>query len=306
MQEEIPKLSDLINTGNSDSVMREIRHVVSLMYPDFDFGFLDQAAEDTVRLFNGDYPGYLECNTPYHDLKHTMDVLLASARLLHGAFVQGAELSPRTVELALVGALFHDAGLIQSEDDLDGTGAKYTMGHEDRSVAFVKEYFLQKQRSDDDLRDCGHMILCTQLGRNIEDIPFRSPEIELGGKIMATADLLGQMADREYLEKLLLLYKEFQEAGLPYESMYDLLEKTHGFYSMARDRFVSTLGGVRAYMSPHFKHRWGLDKDLYEQAMVGNMAYLEKVLQEGDRKTYLKKLQRGGIVRKVDSPGSGR
>ena len=306
MYKEIPKLSDLVDTNDPDSVIREVRHIVSLAYVDFDFVFLGQAAADTVRMFNGDYPGYIGCNTPYHDLRHTMDVSLASARLLHGAFVQGEGLGARTVELTLVGALFHDTGLIQAEDDLDGTGAKYTMGHEDRSVAFVKDYFLKKGKTSKDVRDCGHMILCTQLGRNIGEIPFQSPEIETGGKIMATADLLGQMADREYLEKLFLLYEEFQEAGLPYESVYDLLEKTHGFYSMAKGRFSSTLGGVRAYMAAHFRDRWDLDLDLYEYAMAGNMEYLRKVLQEGDRKSYLKKLQRGGIALKVDSPGPGQ
>ena len=146
MHKDIPKLSDLIDTKDPDSVIREIRHIVSLMFPDLDFGFLGQAAADTVRLFRGDYPGYLGCNTPYHDLEHTMDVLLASARLLHGAFVQGEGLGERTVTLVLAGALFHDSGLIQSEDDRDGTGAKYTMGHEDRSVAFVKDYFLEYGR----------------------------------------------------------------------------------------------------------------------------------------------------------------
>ena len=31
--------------------------------------------------------------------------------------------------------------------------------------------------------------------------------------MLGTADLIGQMADRYYLEKLLLLYEEFSEAG---------------------------------------------------------------------------------------------
>ncbi len=188
------RLYDLVNVKDPDALLREVKYIASRICPDFDFQALEQAFSDTVKLFKGDYPGYRQSNTKYHDLRHTMDVLLASARLLHGAFVQGATLSARTVELALIGALFHDSGLIQTEDDLEGTGAKHTIGHEQRSVFFMENYFRQhRPDKEEDIRDCSHMILCTTLRTDIHDIPFKSMEIELAGKVMATADLLGQI-----------------------------------------------------------------------------------------------------------------
>jgi len=297
MHKSTIKLYDLVNAKDPDSLLQEVKHIVSRICPNFDFHALEQAFSDTVKLFKGDYPGYRESNTKYHDLRHTMDVLLASARLLHGAFVQGAQLSARTVELALIGALFHDVGLIQTEDDLEGTGAKHTIGHEQRSVFFMENYFAEHRAGkEEDIRDCSHMILCTTLRTETQDIPFKSLEIELAGKIMATADLLGQMADREYLEKLLLLYEEFEEAGLPYESLYDLLEKTPDFFDMALNRFATVLDGVNEYMIVHFRDRWNLDRDLYKESVLRNLEYLRKVLKMGP-KDYVKRLRRGGIVK---------
>jgi hypothetical protein len=120
----------------------------------------------------------------------------------------------------------------------------------------------------------------------------------LAGQVLAAADLLAQMADREYLEKLLLLFLEFQEAGLPYESMFDLLQRTHGFYAMATDRQERILGGVYKYMAPHFAARWDLPRDMYSEAIAQNMVYLKDVLKLGPD-NYMSKLKRGGIVQRL-------
>ena len=65
---------------------------------------------------------------------------------------------------------------------------------------------------------------------------------------MGSADLLAQLADRLYLEKLLLLFMEFEEARLPeFETALELLQKTADFYdSVARKRLDEQLGGVPA------------------------------------------------------------
>ncbi len=291
-------LHDIIDAANPDCIYAEVKHIARSLYEDFDFGFLDQAYKDICRLFRGKYPGYRRSTTKYHDLRHTLEVFLCTARLLHGAVVEGVPLSMRNLELGLISALMHDTGLLQTEDDTEGTGAKYTVGHEKRSVNFLTHYFAKHGRTGDDRKAVDLMITSTNLSVSTQDLTFPGKEIALAAKVMATADLLAQMADREYLEKLLLLYLEFQEAGLPYESMYELLSKTHGFYAMARNRLAVSLDGVSAYMLPHFKARWGLDRDLYNDSMEKNMDYLDVVLKEGE-KNFLNRLKRGNIHEKL-------
>ncbi len=294
------KLHDLVDTKDPRAVLGESLHVASLIHPGFESSFLEGLFEDIVRLFGGEYPGYRHSTTKYHDLQHTAEVLLCTIRLIHGAYVSGMvnnglRLTARMTELTMVSAVMHDVGLIQEEGDAMGTGAKYTVGHEKRSVSFLEGYFRDSGRDEADIYDASRMIDSTCLGTKSDDIPYSDKEAQFGARILATADLLAQMGDREYLEKLLLLYLEFEEAGLPYDSPFDLLQKTHGFYEIMKRRMDGALGGVRKYSRPHFLARWGIDRDLYDSSIQANMSYLYEVLKESPE-TYLGKLKRGGIV----------
>ena len=56
------------------------------------------------------------------------------------------------------------------------------------------------------------------------------PENEILGKMLGTADLLGQMSDRTYLEKLPFLYLEFKHAGIDgVGTELDFFDSTPGF-----------------------------------------------------------------------------
>jgi len=145
------------------------------------------------------------------------------------------------------------------------------------------------------------MLKCTGLNTDLRTLSFSDPDVELCGKMLGAADILGQMADRTYLEKLLFLYHEFKEAGLSgYESERDLLEKTLGFYDMIRKRLAGDLSGVDRYLRPHFMDRYGVDQNLYEEAVEKNIAYLRQVLGNHDHRDLLR---RGGVVGKLKKKG---
>lgn len=68
---------------------------------------------------------------------------------------------------------------------------------------------------------------------------FAGATVELLGKILGTADLLGQMADRCYLKKLPDLFDEYVEAGITtFADLLDLMDRTQGFYKMTLERFA--------------------------------------------------------------------
>ncbi|MDP6179472.1 MAG: hypothetical protein QGG48_06225 [Desulfatiglandales bacterium] len=59
------------------------------------------------------------------------------------------------------------------------------------------------------------------------EIKFRFREVELLSKTLATADLMGQMAGRIYLGKLLFLFYEFREGAIAeYDTEMELLKKS--------------------------------------------------------------------------------
>jgi hypothetical protein len=297
---ETMQLSRLVNMANPNHVLNEASATVSMALSEFDFETLNRVFSDIVHLFRGDYPGYRECTTEYHDLKHATDTFLAMARLIHGALIVGKHLTREQVMLGLVCALMHDTGFIQTIDDNVGTGAKYINMDTKRSIVFMGNYISEKRFSREDFNDFPSILTCTDLGAEIAEIPFTSPEIELLGKLLGTADLLGQMADRTYLEKLLFLFYEFKEGGvMGYDSELHLLRKTREFYDMTRKRLARGLSGVNEYMRYHFKVRWKLDRDLYMEALENNMAHLNFILEHHET-DYRDHLRRDGLVEKLN------
>ncbi len=294
------QFSNMVNMEDPQSVFDEVRTIVLMMFPEFDFGILNRVFKDIVRLFRGEYPGYRKCNTEYHDLKHATDTFLAMARLMHGAFVGGESLTRENVNLGLICALMHDTGYIQTLDDNVGTGAKYIHIDTKRSIVFMDKYIADSGFSKEDFNNFSDILTCTGLDTKVKEMQFKSREIELLCKMLGTADLLGQMADRTYLEKLLFLFYEFREGGVDgYYNELDLLKKTIDFFAMVRKRFVSELDSIYEYMRYHFKKHWNLDRNLYMEAIESHINYLKFIL-ENHEKEYRAHLKREGIARKLN------
>lgn len=292
----------ILHPKDGAGVLAEVRTLTRQAWPSMDFSCVGTAFADVEALFAGDYPGYREANAPYHDAEHTRGVFLATARLLHGAWhAPGRQklITDEDVECGLLAALFHDVGLIQEEGDLDGTGAKYTVGHEDRSAAFARDYVTRWMPGRLGMAaSLGRVIEATRLSTILDEIPYASGAGRFLGAVVATADILAQMADRKYLEKLLLLYREFEEAGVAgkwgLENERQLLEQTADFHARMQQRLSRDLDDARSLMRLHFLARHGLDRDLYEESVAKNLAYLEEVL--GASCDFQEKLRRGNIV----------
>ena len=291
------KFEDLIPVDDPQAVFEEVRRMVAVTNGQANLRLLCKVFEDVFKLFRGEYPGYQKCNTLYHDFKHTTDCLLAMARLIHGASLNGLTLPDRDVILGLTAALFHDSGYIQGDDDQEGTGAKYTLVHVERSVAFMEKYFHQAGLPLRDLNYCQCCVRCTGLEVKIGGIPFESAHHQAVGWMLGTADLLGQMADRNYLERLPFLYQEFKEAHVPgFECELDLLRKTPAFWEFTQFRMASELGNVARYMRGHFREWWGLNRDLNRETIERNIAYLKFVLEHHESE-YRKYLRPRGLIK---------
>lgn len=317
LEREDIDLQDYIDMGNPEvfkkntagnkhqNIMDEIIHLAAFSAEGFNKSIFNRIEADVFRLFEGSYSGYRACNTMYHDLEHTQAVVLSTARMIYGAVVaQGHCFSSREIITVLAAAFFHDIGFIQVESDTEGTGAKYTVGHELRSIEFIKKYLAAHSFTPENIEDCKHMIMATVLNGKFANIPFRVQQIELLAKIVGAADLMAQVADRLYLEKLLLLYREFVEAGIvEFKSEFDLLEKTNDFYEFVYLRRMQVeFADTSTFMRSYFKHRWNINRDLYEESILKNLEYLKLILNidAKDRKFCLAKLLRNeDIMKKI-------
>jgi hypothetical protein len=164
---------------------------------------------------------------------------------------------------------------------------------------FIAKHAADIRLSAQEIKDLRDMILCTDLMADIPAISFSTPKIELLGKILGTADLIAQMADRTYLEKLLFLYHEFREAEMGnFKNEIDFLHQTLNFFEISAKRFNETLGNTSRYMVPHFKARWGIDENLYILSLENQRKFLEKILADKNISVY-QELKRSSIVQQV-------
>jgi hypothetical protein len=305
MQKNIPNLYALIDMNDPDAIMAEVCSISLSVNPQVNFKPIDSAYQDILRLFTGGFPGYQACNTAYHDIFHTLDVLLASARLVHGAATTGIAFSVDDINHIIMAALMHDTGYIQRQSESSGTGAQFTAIHIERSIEFVSSYFLNHARIEIDLEAMAQILNCTGLNTKIEAIAFKSEQTRQLGFIMGTCDLLGQMSDRYYIEKLPILYEEFQEGRIPgFSSDIDLMRGTPGFYAMSQKRFTNELGGVNRFMKNHFCARWNIDYDLYALSIERNLEFLQSVVSGLDGKANAKRkrlLKGSSIYHPIDS-----
>ena len=293
-------VTNRVNVENPDEVRDAVLSLFAARYPGADLAPLRQAFNDVKALFAGRFPGYLPCDTLYHDLRHTLDMTLAMARLLDGhdrALAPADQSGVRRAMLGVVVALLHDSGYLKraSEGHIEN-GAVYTKIHVSRSGDFLVRYLPQIGFADE-AGAASKLVHFTGYEMDIDDIMLHDPKDRLLGCLVGTADLIGQMSDRMYLEKCReFLYPEFVWGSIAretladgreivrYASPEDLMLKTPGFYEyVARQRMEKKLGGADRYAEAHFD-----GPSLYQAEIDRNMHFLKEAIEQAD----LKRLRR--------------
>ena len=133
-------VTDRVFVADPRIVCEEVCSLLRLVGRNADLRPVELAFDAFGRLYAGTLPGYLGCETWYHDAQHSLDCALAMARLLEGheRGVAAAErLGERRAQLGVIVALFHDAGYIRRSVDEEQHGAQFTLFHVRRSGDFL-------------------------------------------------------------------------------------------------------------------------------------------------------------------------
>jgi hypothetical protein len=229
-------------TKDPTAVQVEVQSAYLGMFPKGDATFVPRVFGWAITCFAGGYDNYQPIDAKYHDFEHTLQGTLCFARLLHGRHKANAQppLTQRMFQLGLVAILMHDTGYLKKRDDTHGTGAKYTVTHVERSAEFAGALLKREGYSPEDIKSVQNMIHCTGVDATLSVIPFQNEFEKIVGHALGTADLLGQMAAEDYVEKLPVLYSEFAEATqfskdkphlvAMFSSAADLMQKTPAFW----------------------------------------------------------------------------
>jgi hypothetical protein len=265
-----------VDTKDPVAVETEVNRAYGSMFPEAQPDFVASAFAWAREAFEGRYEDYQAIDARYHDFEHTLQGTLCMVRLLHSRQeVEGRPaLTQRMFELGLLAILMHDTGYLKKRDDLAGTGAKYTLTHVARSVRFAEELLGRKGFKIDEIRAVQHMIRCTGVHVDLAHIPFQSEVERVVGHALGTGDLLGQMAADDYIDKLGILYAEFEESARFYEGK---MAGTLDFVS-AEDLIRRTPEFWTGYVLPKLERDfWGLHLFLNRPYPRGPNPYVEKV-----------------------------
>jgi len=291
------EIRQLTANDNPDEVWAKATHIVRQIYPEFDFALTHRVFSDVLSLFRGEYPGYCAIKTPYHNLHHTLDVFLCGVRLAHGVHISGTPLTETEISYIMLSTLLHDIGYAQALDEATGTGAQFTLTHVGRGIKFMRQYLPERDIPAGFATPIECMMHSTNPGMPFDAIDFPDERTRLLAQIVGSADIVGQMADRTYLEKLLFLYLEFNEAKFGnYASLHDLLRQTRSFYQTSLEKKLEgSFEGIYKKFTFHFSDYMGMENNYYLESIEKNIAYLSKVIAL-DETEFLSMLKRGGIV----------
>lgn len=245
---------------------------------------LAELLEDVADLYAGHWPSHEACTVNYHNFGHALDVCLAAARMLSGWNKTETEqpLDVKYFQLGMAASLFHDAGYIKDKGDLAGAGGKFTLIHVERSMETAREYLTRRQWPEAEVDAVCRIISITDY-TNLPDIAplFKDERLKALARIVATSDLVAQMADTDYIQRIDDLFVEFKEAyefenrenlikkGTKiYNTVQEIKEGTLAFYEQFIVPTLAKLGRMDRYLTVFF----GDDRNPYQENIVANLS----------------------------------
>ena len=263
------------------NILKHIETIFKRNYKSKDIDPIKRIFDDVIDLFQGRWPGYQACDAQYHNLTHTFQTIPPFIEIIDGwnKSGQAPRISKDFFRFGVIGVLLHDTGYIKTWDDLEGTGAKYTFTHMQRSIEFAHSYLTEIGFDEKSVNCILNIIGCTGVTLDL-NIHFLSDEERIVGYALGTADLLGQMSDEDYLDKIPILYKEFAEAyhyegidklknrgAAMINSAEDLVKGTPIFYEKVALTRFKLLGSMHDYAKGHY----GTAENPYLVAIEHNM-----------------------------------
>jgi hypothetical protein len=285
-------VTNTVQVSSPSAVLSAVEALYRPTWPGLSLEPLREAFDHFEKLFAGNIPGYFGVDTVYHDRQHSLDITLALARLIVGYERQQerkeTKLGAERAVVGLIVGLFHDVGYLRRSDEAAYRhGAELTRIHVSRGAQFLAGY-LPQLGLERWVPIASEIVHFTGYEVPMAQIRVTDPlDIKLG-HLLGTADMIGQMADRCYLEKCRdRLYPEFVLGGMAlpiasnggrevkYASGLDLLRQTPEFISETRSkRLDGSFESAYRYLEVLFGGR-----NPYIEAIDRNIDYLRQILR---------------------------
>jgi hypothetical protein len=234
---------------------------------------------DVTDLYNGQWPDYAPCQVGYHTIQHALDVTLAFARIISGYHIQNPDriIPEHTYSAGIIAALLHDSGYLKDKMDIDGKGGKFSFSHVERSSLLVDKYLTRLSWTPEQTQYVRSIIELSDFTHNPQIPVFPSHEHDMVAKAVATADLIAQIADVDYIQRLHLLYEEFLEA-YEFEGKKNLVNRSIHVYDSFQELHDETVAFYKNFILPRLHLFDRVDRNLVIFFKNGRNPYSENII----------------------------
>lgn len=243
---------------------------------------LKRLLADVEDLYAGRWPSHEACEVPYHDFAHALDAAVAVARMAVGWNRSHPEvkINANLFCQAVAAGLFHDAGYIKDKGDHEGHGGKFTTTHVQRGMAIAAAYLRRTRWHKRAVELVPATIALTDYRQEPEIDDFFRDQQELAmARMIPTADLIAQVADNRYIDKLDGLFAEFTEmyeyqrqngeAGVPvFHSVQEIRDGVLEFYGQFVAPRLEKFGRMDRYLTSYF----GENRNPYHENIAANLS----------------------------------
>ncbi len=196
-------------------------------------------------------------DAPYHDANHTIMVTMVGMEILRGKVLIEGRVSSREWVHFVISLLNHDIGYVRGICRADRSG-RYAVNTDYETIApppgstdaFLTPYHVDRAKLYIQERFAGDDFLDLEIiQNNIERTRFPVPTEEDAQEstdfpgLIRSADLIGQLADPQYMRKISSLFAEFKETGqaakMGYANAADLREGYPRFFWDVVSPFIS-------------------------------------------------------------------
>ena len=239
---------------------------------------LRELCTDVVDLYQGRWPSREACQVGYHTIRHACDVALAAARMIAGwNRVNPERQIPGELFLGgVAAALFHDAGYLKDKGDTDGRGGKFTYSHVARSAELARRYLADHHWPARLVELAPRIIGVTEFHDKPRLSGFGDQAAETVARMVATADLVAQMADVDYMQSIRDLYEEFQEA-YEHEGRENLEQRGIKIFNSLQEVLDGTIPFYEHFVLPRLQQLGRMDQYLIAFFGEGRNPYLENI-----------------------------
>src|SRR4030043_1557400 len=146
-----------------ENILDELKIICKEIYGENNIDIIKTAFNDVAALFSGKRKGFQKCDTKYHDLLHTLQVIPPFIGIIDGwnKSENTPNISKEFFDMGIIAVLLHDTGYIKTADDIGGTGAKYTFIHTQRSANFAAHYLKEIRFEKHKISSVQNIIMCT-------------------------------------------------------------------------------------------------------------------------------------------------